>query len=47
MLTEKFSCGSKIPHPDNFCHGLSLNNTVLEYLTAWRFGRPQPRAEFF
>ena len=34
-------------HPDNFSHGPSLNNTAPEYLTAWRFGRPQPRTELF
>ena len=47
MLTEKDSFASKILTPDNFSHGPSLNNTAPEYLTAWRFGRPQPRTELF
>ena len=47
VLTEKDSFASKILTPDNFSHGPSLNNTAPEYLTAWRFGRPQPRTELF
>ena len=47
MLTKKIPAARKLPTPDNFSHGPSLNNTVLEYLTASRFVRPQPRTEFF
>ena len=47
MLTKKIPAVRKLPTPDNFSHGQSLNNTVIEYLTASRFVRPQPRTELF
>ena len=47
MLTKKIPAARKLPILDNFSHGPSLNNTVLEDLTASRFVRPQPRTEFF
>ena len=46
-FNEKNSWGSKITSPDNFSHGPSLNKTVLEYPTASRFVRPQPRIDVF
>ena len=47
MLTKKIPAARKLPTPNNFSHGPSLNNTVLEYVTASRFARPQPRTEYF
>ena len=47
VLTKKIPAARKLPIPDNFSHGPSLNNKVLEYLTASRFVRPQPRTELF
>ena len=47
ILKKKIPAARKLPTPDNSSHGPSLNNTVLEYLTASRFVRPQSRTEFF
>ena len=47
VLTKKIPAARKLPILDNFSHGPSLNNKVLEYLMASRFVRPQPRTKFF